>query len=119
LEELKQKITYKPNPKEYVKMAMNFKKKGVFFDENGKPKEVQIDEKHYEDLKEYQSDEEGLRDKGKRYLEIGGRVNKKHKPSKHPKPDGNTSLPEDHEGKDNRDKSITGIRETKRVDYLK
>jgi hypothetical protein len=79
LEELKSKINHSIDFKSYVKVARNFKKKGVFFDkQNGGVVPVDVKEEHYDQLYDLKiNDDQSLREIGKRYLEQGGRKNKK------------------------------------------
>lgn len=54
--------------------------KGVFFDKSGKVRKNEENSKHYDELMEYQSEQEEPRSKGNKYLQKSGRRVKKIKP---------------------------------------
>ena len=68
LENLRNKLQHNPNFKDYIEVSRHVMMKGVFFDKNGNIKKNDANDKHYDELLEYQSEHEEGQSKGNKYL---------------------------------------------------
>ncbi|KAM3145532.1 hypothetical protein pb186bvf_002306 [Paramecium bursaria] len=73
------KLHHQKDYLEYIEMAKKVKQKGVFFDQTGKPLNREIDDQHYEKLKEQDREDNQLtpRTKGNKYLDESKKFLKK------------------------------------------